>query len=65
MRYKLMMCGFSALCEDMEEVKYRLSLIPVERAQLESYPCYVFDLDSGKKWDIIVNERGLWEIVGL
>jgi len=64
MRYKLMMCGFSALCEDMDEVRYRLSLIPIERAKHETQPCYVIDLDSGKQWDIVVN-NGVWEIVGL
>lgn len=59
-----MMCGFSALCEDMEEVLYRLKLIPTQRAELESSACYLIDLDSGEKWDIRVGAHG-WEIVGL
>ena len=29
MQYKLMMCGFSAMCEDMQEVQDRLKVIPV------------------------------------
>ena len=43
MRYKLMMCGFSAMCENMQEVRDRLKVIPVQRAELESSSCYVFD----------------------
>lgn len=53
MRYKLMMCGFSAMCEDIQEVRDRLKVIPVQRAQLESSPCYVFDMQSGKHYEII------------
>lgn len=34
--YKLVMFGFSALCEDLEEVKRRLSLYPAERYELEN-----------------------------
>ena len=33
--YKLVMFGFSALCEDLEEVQRRLSLYPKERYELE------------------------------
>lgn len=53
MQYKLMMCGFSAMCEDMQEVQDRLKVIPVERAELESSACYVFDLYSAQKYEII------------
>lgn len=58
MRYKLMMCGFSAVCEDMDEVLDRLKVIPVERAKLESYECYVFDKQTGAKYAIIPTDRG-------
>lgn len=34
--YKLVMFGFSALCEDLEEVQRRLSLYPKERYELEN-----------------------------
>lgn len=61
MRYKLMMCGFSAMCEDMQEVRDRLKVIPVERAQLESSPCYVIDLVSGEQYNIFPTPKG-WVI---
>ncbi|WP_300717254.1 hypothetical protein [uncultured Helicobacter sp.] len=58
MRYKLMMCGFSALCEDMQEVCERLKVIPVQRAELESSPCYVFDLETGATYHILPSPKG-------
>lgn len=64
MRYKLMMCGFSAVCEDMQEVRERLALIPTKRAELESSACYVFDTHSGARYEIYPSERG-WIIQGL
>ena len=63
MQYKLMMCGFSAMCEDMQEVQDRLKVIPVERAELESSACYVFDLYSAQKYQIIPTPKG-WVIQG-
>lgn len=57
-----MMCGFSALCEDIQEVKERLRVIPVQRAELESSPCFMIDLFSGKRWKIIPTPNG-WEIL--
>lgn len=62
MKYKLMMCGFSALCEDIEEVKERLKVIPVQRAELESSPCSIIDLKTGEQWTIIPTPKG-WEIL--
>lgn len=62
MQYKLMMCGFSALCEDIQEVKERLQVIPVKRAELESSPCFMVDLSSGERWEIIPTPNG-WEIL--
>ena len=61
MRYKLMMCGFSAMCEDMQEVKDRLKVIPVERSKLESSECYVFDLHTAERYAILPSEKG-WVI---
>lgn len=58
MRYKLMMCGFSAMCEDMQEVRDRLKVIPVERSELESSACYVFDMHTAEQYDIIPSKQG-------
>lgn len=61
MRYKLMMCGFSAMCEDIQEVRDRLKVIPVQRAKLESSACYVFDLQTAQTYPILPQENG-WVI---
>ncbi len=53
-----MMCGFSAMCEDMQEVKDRLKVIPVERSKLESSECYVFDLHTAEQYAILPSEKG-------
>ncbi len=53
-----MMCGFSAMCEDMQEVRDRLKVIPIERAKLESYGCYVFDLHTAETYPIVPSQRG-------
>lgn len=59
--YKLMMFGFSALCENMDEVEQRLRQIPVERALAETIEqCYLIDLRSGEKFDIIYDEKGFY-----
>lgn len=63
MKYKLMFCGFSALCENLDEIKWRLAQVPIERAQLESYPSYVIELDSGKRWDIVVSKECGYQLV--
>ncbi|TLD95113.1 hypothetical protein LS71_008760 [Helicobacter jaachi] len=63
MRYKLMMCGFSAVCEDMQEVQERLRVIPVERAELESSLCYVFDMHTAEQYNILPTPKG-WVIEG-
>ncbi|WP_026943570.1 hypothetical protein [Helicobacter rodentium] len=53
--YKLVMFGFSALCEDLEEVKRRLSLYPKERYELEnSDECFLIDLDTRNSYPIIL-----------
>lgn len=56
-----MMCGFSAMCEDMQEVKDRLKVIPVERSKLESSECYVFDLHTAERYAILPSQKG-WVI---
>ncbi|WP_257874514.1 hypothetical protein [Helicobacter sp. 11S03491-1] len=60
-QYKLMMFGFSALCEDIDEVYQRLRQIPVERVLAETIEqCYLIDLKSGEKFDITYNEKGFY-----
>ncbi|PAF52533.1 hypothetical protein [Helicobacter sp. 13S00477-4] len=60
-QYKLMMFGFSALCEDIDEVNQRLRQIPIERALAETIEqCYLIDLDSGEKYDVVYNEKGFY-----
>lgn len=57
--YKLVMFGFSALCEDLEEVKRRLSLYPAERYELENGDeCFLIDLKTRNSYSIVLeNER--------
>lgn len=60
--YKLIMFGFSALCEDLEEVKRRLSLYPKERYELEnSDECFLIDLNTREQFPIIL-ENGRFVI---
>ncbi|PAF46675.1 hypothetical protein BKH46_06820 [Helicobacter sp. 12S02634-8] len=60
-QYKLMMFGFSALCEDMDEVHQRIRQIPIERAMAETIEqCYLIDLASGEKRDVLYNEKGFY-----
>ena len=57
--YKLVMFGFSALCEDLEGVKRRLSLYPKERYELEnSDECFLIDLKTHTMFPIFLkNDR--------
>lgn len=56
-QYKLTMFGFSALCEDIEEVERRLSLYPAERYDLENGDeCFLIDLQTREKYEIILNK---------
>ncbi len=65
MEYKLVMFGFSALCEDLEEVKRRLSLYPVERYELENGDeCFLIDLNTRDSYPIILKD-GRFVICGL
>ncbi|PAF47939.1 hypothetical protein BKH41_06655 [Helicobacter sp. 12S02232-10] len=60
-QYKLMMFGFSALCEDISEVEQRLRQIPIQRAEAETIEqCYLIDLKSGEKFDVVYNEKGFY-----
>lgn len=56
MKYKLTMFGFSAICEDLEEVNLRLRGIPKERANLESGDCHLIDLENGKQYPIVLKD---------
>lgn len=59
--YKLVMFGFPALCEDIDEVYARMRQIPVERAKAETLEqCYLIDLQSGDRYEISCNERGFF-----
>ncbi len=63
--YKLVMFGFSALCEDLEEVKRRLSLYPAERYELENgEECFLIDLVTRDSYPIEL-EGGRFVIKGL
>ncbi|WP_297812384.1 hypothetical protein [uncultured Helicobacter sp.] len=56
--YKLVMFGFSALCEDLEEVKRRLSLYPVERYTLENGDeCFLIDLVTRDSYPIVLEGK--------
>ena len=56
--YKLVMFGFSALCEDLEEVQRRLSLYPKERYELEnSEECFLIDLKTKEQFPITLENN--------
>ncbi|VEJ08154.1 Uncharacterised protein [Helicobacter pullorum] len=57
--YKLVMFGFSALCEDLEEVQRRLSLYPKERYELENGDeCFLANLKTKEIFPITLeNEK--------
>lgn len=57
--YKLVMFGFPALCEDMEEVALRMKQIPLERAKAETLEqCYLIELKTAKQYKILCDEKG-------
>ncbi len=59
--YKLVMFGFPALCEDMDEVLSRIRQIPIERAEAETLEqCYLIKLDSGEKYQINYTPKGFF-----
>lgn len=63
--YKLVMFGFSALCEDLEEVRRRLSLYPAERYELENgEECFLIDLKTRDSYPIVL-EGGKFVIQGM
>ncbi|EEO25615.1 hypothetical protein [Helicobacter winghamensis] len=56
--YKLVMFGFSALCEDLEEVKRRLSIYPIERYTLENGDeCFLVDLKTREVYPILLKNN--------
>lgn len=63
--YKLVMFGFSALCEDLGEVRRRLSLYPAERYELENgEECFLIDLKTRDSYPIVL-EEGKFVIQGM
>lgn len=58
-RYRLVMFGFSAMCEDMDEVRLRLRGYPPDRAKSEAGDqCYLVDLQQGVQYAIVLrNDR--------
>ena len=57
--YKLVMFGFPALCEDIEEVNLRMKQIPLERAKAETLEqCYLIELKTAKHYKILCDEKG-------
>lgn len=57
--YKLVMFGFPALCEDIEEVNLRMKQIPLERAKVETLEqCYLIELKTAKCYKILCDEKG-------
>ncbi|MCI5968533.1 hypothetical protein [Helicobacter sp.] len=56
--YKLVMFGFSALCEDLEEVKRRLSIYPAERYNLENGDeCFLVNLSTRQIYPILLKNN--------
>ena len=58
-RYRLLMFGFSAMCEDLDEVRLRLRGYPAHRAASEAGDqCYLVDLQQGAQYAIVLrNDR--------
>lgn len=55
-KYKLFMFGFGIQLKTLIDVEKRLSQIPIHRANFEGIDqCYLIDLESGKKTNIIVD----------
>lgn len=60
--YKLIMFGYSALCEDLEEVNRRLSFYPPQRAELENGDeCFLINLKTNEQIPIII-ENGIFKV---
>lgn len=58
MRYRLIMFGFSAVCEDIDEVRLRLSGYPPNRATSEGIDqCYLIDLEKKIQYAIILRNN--------
>lgn len=60
-QYKLMLFGFPDLCKDYEDVLLHLKQVPPLRAQVETMEqCYLIDMQTGKKYDIGYDNKGLF-----
>lgn len=56
--YKLVMFGFSALCEDLEEVKQRLRIYPTQRYILENGDeCFLVNLKTHEIYPIVLENN--------
>lgn len=56
--YKLVMFGFSALCEDLDEVKRRLSIYPIGRYTLENGDeCFLVNLNTREIYPILLKNN--------
>ncbi|TLD83498.1 hypothetical protein LS70_004885 [Helicobacter sp. MIT 11-5569] len=56
--YKLVMFGFSALCEDLDEVKRRLNIYPTERYELENGDeCFLVELSTRTIYPIVLKDN--------
>ena len=59
--YKLVMFGFPALCEDIDEGASKDAPDPPERAKVETLEqCYVIDLHTGVRYEIACDEKGFY-----
>lgn len=60
-RYKLFLFGFPDLCKDFDDVLRHLKQVPPQRAIIETMEqCYLIDMQTGEKYAIDVNEKGLF-----
>lgn len=58
MKYRLIMFGFSAMCEDIDEVKLRLRGYPPSRVGYEGIDqCYLIDLEQNKQYAIRLHDN--------
>lgn len=63
-KFKLMLFGFTDMCQSFQEVKDHLKNIPAQRANYEGIDqCYMIDLSDGVKYQIIL-ENGHFIVKG-
>ncbi|RDU72288.1 hypothetical protein CQA66_05260 [Helicobacter aurati] len=60
-RYKLFLFGFPDLCKDFNDVLLHLKQVPPQRAAVETMEqCYLIDMQTGARYAIGYNEKGLF-----